>query len=191
MNASQKHSSSRGQRSGYKRNPNFGPPMSMQLPYGQPPIAPVMHPMVPPPQMIVHGYPYQPIPGPFPSPESHIVKSGCETPVQAFIRPPPVMDSSVPPPPQKDPKASPNSPSGRPSLPEPGGPANHTWSHQRTMGPRENIPMQQGIRPRAFVRPPFLVPAPGLIVGPGYPGSVSFFFFFFLFFCLIFSIHLI
>ncbi|KAM1754534.1 hypothetical protein ACFX12_006988 [Malus domestica] len=61
-------------------------------------------------------------------------------------------------------------PASGPNMQEPGGPWNHTWHQQRAFNPRENIPVQQGVGPRPFLRPQFFGPAPGFMVGPSIPG---------------------
>lgn len=64
--------------------------------------------------------------------------------------------------------------SRRPNMQEPGGPGvhwNQAWYQQRPFNPRENIPMQQGVGPRPFLRPQFFGPAPGFMVGPAIPGN--------------------
>ncbi|CAK7331941.1 unnamed protein product [Dovyalis caffra] len=167
-NASNKYSSSRHQKSGSKRNPNGAPPFPASFPYQQPPMPSVFPAMVPPPHFAVSGYAYQPGHPPFPPVETHLVKSGSETsPMQPFV--PPV---NVQPPPRGDPNAyAVNFPNRRPNVQESGGHLNQAWHHQRAFGPRDNIPVQQGMGPRPLVRPPFLVPPPGFIVGPAFPGQ--------------------
>ncbi|KAK1370114.1 HTH La-type RNA-binding domain-containing protein [Heracleum sosnowskyi] len=59
----------------------------------------------------------------------------------------------------------------RPNLHEPGNHLNHGWNNQQSYGSNKIILGQQGVGPRAFVRPPFLGPAPGFIAGPMYPGA--------------------
>ncbi|KAK6246928.1 hypothetical protein QUC31_018493 [Theobroma cacao] len=176
-NASHKHSSARHQKSGSKRNPNATPRFPVPLPYYQPPIPPVFHAMVPPPHIAVSGYAYQPVPGPFPGIESQLVNSGSETTMQAFGPPLQGIDPgrNVQPPPRGDPNAYPaNFSNRRPNMQEPGGHLNPGWNHQRAFNPRETIPMQQGVGPRPFVRPPFFGPAPGFMVGPSFPGAVCY-----------------
>lgn len=163
--ASHKHSSSQHQKTGSKRNPNVAPPFPVPLPYHQPSLAPVFHTMVHPPHIAASGYAYQPYPGPIANVENHIAKSGSETPVQSFVQP-------VQPQPRGNPNAyGVNFTSRRPNMQEPGGHWNHAWYQQRPFNPRENIPMQQGVGPRPFVRPQFFGPAPGFMVGPNIPGN--------------------
>ncbi|XP_015873343.2 la-related protein 1A [Ziziphus jujuba] len=163
---SHKYSSSRHQKSGPKRHPNGAPPFPIPLPYQQPSMPPVFHAMVPPPHLAVPGYPYQPFPGPIPSVETHLTKTGSETPGQAFAPP-------VQPPARGDPNSYVvNFPTRRPNMQEPGHHWNHAWHHQRAFNPRDNVPMQQGVGPRPFIRPQFYGPAPGFMVGgPSFPGS--------------------
>ncbi|PON74068.1 Transcriptional repressor poly-beta-hydroxybutyrate-responsive [Parasponia andersonii] len=156
FNPSHKHPSSRHQRSGSKRNPNGPAPFPVHLPYHQvqPVIPPVIHTMVLPPHMAVPGYSYQPFP------ES-------ETPVQAFVPP-------AQPPPRGDPNVYPvNLSSRRPNTQESASHWNHNWHYQRAFGPTDNIPMQQGVGPRPFIRPQFFAPAPGFMVAPSFPGPGS------------------
>uniref|UniRef100_A0A2N9GQG7 HTH La-type RNA-binding domain-containing protein n=1 Tax=Fagus sylvatica TaxID=28930 RepID=A0A2N9GQG7_FAGSY len=165
----------RHQKSGSKRNPSGAHPFTVPLPYHQPSIPPVFHTMVPPPHIAVPGYAYPPGPGRFPTVETHLVKSGCETPPQA-LPPGHGVDASrnVQPPPRVDPNAYVvNFSNRRPNMQEPGGHLNHPWHHQRAFSPRDNIPMQQGIGPRAFGGPPFFGPAPGFMVGSSFYGPAS------------------
>ncbi|XWS74257.1 hypothetical protein CRYUN_Cryun02cG0200000 [Craigia yunnanensis] len=176
-NASHKHSSARHQKSGSKSNPSAGPRFPVPLPYYQPPMPPVFHAMVPPLHIAVPGYAYPPVPGPFPSIEPQLVKSGSETIMHAFGPPVRGIDASrnMRPPPRGDPNAYPaNFSNRRPNMQEPGGHLNPVWNHQRAYNPREHSPMQQGIGPRPFARPPFFGPAPGFMVGPTFPGAVCY-----------------
>ncbi|KAK8361581.1 hypothetical protein V6Z12_A03G048100 [Gossypium hirsutum] len=78
-------------------------------------------------------------------------------------------------PPRGDPNAYPaNFSNRRPNVQEPGGHFNPGWNHQRAFNPREPIPMQPGVGPRSFARPPFFGPAPGFMIGPGYPGALCY-----------------
>ncbi|KAK8306892.1 hypothetical protein V6Z12_D03G158200 [Gossypium hirsutum] len=178
-NAYYKHSSARHQKSDTKRNPNAGPRFPVPLPYYQPPVPAVFHPMVPPPHIAVPGpgYAYHPVPGPFPGIDPQLVKSGSETTMQAFGPPVQGVDASrnMQLPPRGDPNAYPaNFPNRRPNVQEPGGHFNPGWNHQRAFNPREPIPMQPGVGPRSFARPPFFGPAPGFMIGPGYPGALCY-----------------
>ncbi|XP_050369681.1 la-related protein 1A isoform X2 [Argentina anserina] len=168
-NASHKHSALQHQKTGAKRNPNVAPPFPVPLPYHQPPLPPVFHTMVHPPHIAASGYAFQPYPGPITNVENHLVKSGSETPVQGFVQP-------LHPQPRGNPHAyGVNFSSRRPNMQEPGGPGgqwNQAWYLQQPLNPRENIPMQQGVGPRPFLRPQFFGPAPGFMVGPGIPGPV-------------------
>ena len=130
-------------------------------------MPPVFHTMVPPPHI---GYAYPPGPGRFPTVETHLVKSGCETTPQALVPPGHGVDASrnVQPPPNA---YAVNFSNRRPIMQEPGGHFNHAWHHQRALNPRDNIPMQQGIGPRAFGGPPFFGPAPGFMVGSSFYGN--------------------
>ncbi|KAK9999855.1 hypothetical protein SO802_019458 [Lithocarpus litseifolius] len=166
FNPSNKNASSRHQKSGSKRNPSVAHPFPIPLPYHQPPMPPVFHTMVPPPHI---GYAYPPGPGRFPTVETHLVKSGCETPPQALVPPGHGIDASrnAQPPPNA---YVVNFSNRRPSMQETGGRFNHAWHHQRALNPRDNMPMQQGIGPRAFGGPPFFGPAPGFMVGSSFYG---------------------
>ncbi|KAG5238109.1 hypothetical protein OIU77_028147 [Salix suchowensis] len=167
-NTSNKHSSSRHQKSGSRRNPNGAPPFPLPFPYQQPPMPPVFPAMTPPPHIGVSGYAYQPGPPPFPTVETHLIKSGSETgpSMQPFA--PPIK---VRPPPRGDPNAyAVNFPNRRPNMQDSGSHLSQTWHQQRAFGPRDNIPLQQGMGPRPLVRPPFFAAPPGYMVGPTFPG---------------------
>ncbi|KAL9368225.1 hypothetical protein Peur_039424 [Populus x canadensis] len=165
--SSNKHSSSRHQKLGSKRNPNGAPPFPAPFPYQQPHIPPVYPAIVPPPHIAVSGFAYQPGPPPFPPVENHLVKSGSDaSPMQPFV---PLVN--VQPPPRGDPNAyAVNFPNRRPNGQESGGHLNQLWHHQRAFGPRDNIVLQQGMGPRHLIRPPFFASPPGFMVGPTYPG---------------------
>ncbi|KAK2640995.1 hypothetical protein Ddye_022758 [Dipteronia dyeriana] len=164
----------RNQKPGSKRNSNTtAPPFPVPLPYNQPsmpPMPPMFHGMGPPPPHIaIHGYVYQPYPGPFPGVET-------QTPVPAFVPPVHSADASRSGlhPPRGDPNSSVvNFANRRPSTQEPSGHLNHAWHHQRAFNPpRDNIPMQQGIGPRPLLRPAYFgpPPGPGYMIGPSFPG---------------------
>ncbi|KAL2535958.1 la-related protein 1A-like [Forsythia ovata] len=70
-----------------KHSPNGVPPFPVPLPYHQPTITPVFHTMVPMSHISVPGYAYQYHPGPFQRPETQLVKSNSNTPVQGFAPP--------------------------------------------------------------------------------------------------------
>lgn len=163
-------------KSGSKRNPNGAPIFRAPLPFHQPPVPPVFHTMVPAPHIPIPGYVYPPCPGPFPIVETHMVKPGSETPMQAFIPPVHTIDSdrSMQPSPRGDPSAfGVNLPNRRPTIQEPGGHLNHGWHHQRPFSSGDSVTMQQNLGPRAFGRPSYFAPAPGFIVGPNIPGNTS------------------
>ncbi|XVF05659.1 hypothetical protein REPUB_Repub05bG0191700 [Reevesia pubescens] len=173
-NASHKHFH---QKSGSKRNPNAGPRFPVRFPYYQPPMPPFFHAVVPPPHIAVPGYAYQPVPGPFPGIEPQLVKSGSETTMHAFGPPVQGIDANrnMQPPPRGDPNGYPaNFSNRRPNMQEPGGHLNPGWNHQWAFNPREPIPMQQGVGPRPFARPPFFGTAPSFMVGPNFPGAVCY-----------------
>jgi la-related protein 1 len=94
---------------------------------------------------------------------------------QGFTPPAHAVDGkNVQPPVQGDPNAYVvNYPNGRPNIQEQGDHVNHGWHHQRPFPPRGNIPMQHGMGPRPFIRPPFYGPPPGYMVGPSFPGKIS------------------
>ncbi|KAM1116425.1 hypothetical protein TB2_006822 [Malus domestica] len=161
-NASHKHSSSHHEK-GPRRNTNAAPLFPVPVPYHQQSLPTVFHTMVQP-YIPASGYAYQPYAGPIPSVGNHMVKSGFETPVQNFVQP-------VQPQPRNNPNAyGVNFSTRRPNMQEPGGPWNHTWHQQRAFNPRENIPVQQGVGPRPFLRPQLFGPAPRFMVGPSIPG---------------------
>ncbi|KAK9280617.1 hypothetical protein L1049_014312 [Liquidambar formosana] len=107
--------------------------------------------------------------------EAHLAKPGCEMPMQAFVPPVHGIDShrSRQPSPRGDPNGYVKLSNRRSNVQEPGGHFNHTWHHQRPFGSRDGIHMQQSIGPRTFVRPPFMGPTPGFMVGPSFPGPAS------------------
>lgn len=153
-----RHPSSRHQRSGSKRTPNSPAPFPLHVPLHQPPSMPHVIPtMVPQQHMLVPGYAYQPYPGPVPNVEPHLGKSGSETPVQNFV--PPARGF--------------NFGARRPNAQEPASQWNPYWHPQQGYSPRDNIPMQQGVGPRPFVRPPFVGPSqgPGFMAGPSFSGN--------------------
>ncbi|XP_015973451.1 la-related protein 1A isoform X3 [Arachis duranensis] len=164
---------SRHQKPGAKRNPSGAPPFPIPMPYHQPAVTPVYQ-MVPAPHLAIPGYGFPPGPGPYPSVENPMVKPGSQSPRPAFGPPAhPVDAKNAPPSPRGDPNAySANFSTGRPNMQEQGEHLNHGWHHQRPFPARANIPMQQGMGPRNFVRPPFFGPTPGYMVGPGFPGHV-------------------
>lgn len=173
-NPSHKHSSSRHQKSGSKRNPHGGHPFPVPFPYHQPSVQPVFHTMVAPPHIGVPGYAYASCPGPFPSVEAHLVKSGCDTAPQTLVPPSHGVDASrnMQPPARVDPNTYfVNFSNRRPNMPEPGGHFSHVWHHQRALNPRDNIPMQPCIGARALRGPPFFGPAAGFMVGPTFTGN--------------------
>lgn len=169
-----KMSSSRHQKPGSKRNSGVAPPFPVPMPYHQPPVPPVFHAMVPPPHIAVPGYAFPPGPGPFSSVENPLVKPAPQTPRQAFVPPAHAVDAkNVQPSLQGDPNAYVNFSNGRPHMQEQGDHLNNTWHPQRAFPTRANVPMQQGMGTRAFIRPPFYGPPPGYMVAPSFPGKHS------------------
>ncbi|PNY11035.1 La-related protein 1-like, partial [Trifolium pratense] len=166
--------SPRYQKPGPKRNNNTNgaAPVPVAMPHHhQPPIHPFFHPMVPPPHIVVPAYAYPPGPGPYPSGDNPLVKPVSPGAGQGFTPPAHVVDGkNVQPPVQGDPNPYVNYPNGRPNIQEQGDHVNHGWHHQRPFPPRGNIPMQHGMGPRPFIRPPFYGPPPGYMVGPSFPG---------------------
>ncbi|RDX84741.1 La-related protein 1A, partial [Mucuna pruriens] len=171
VNAMHKLPSSRHQKPGAKRNPSGAPPFPVPMPYHQP-VPPYFHAMVPPPPIAVPAYAFPPGPGPFPGVENPLVKPVSQAPGQGFAPPAHAVDAkNVQPPVQGDPNAyAANFSNGRPTIQEQGDHLKHGWHHQRPFPSRANIPMQQGLGPRPFVRPPFYGPPPGYMVGPSFPG---------------------
>lgn len=157
-NPSHKYSSFRRQKSGSKRNPNVAGSFQVPLPYHQQGASPLFHTVIPPLHVPMAGYAYQPLPGSFPS---------IEVPMQAFVQP---AYGSIPPTWGETNAYLSDFSTGRPNLHEPGSHLNPGWNNQQPYGSSKNILAQQGIGPRALVRPPFLGPAPGFITGPMYPG---------------------
>ncbi|XP_008804064.1 la-related protein 1A-like isoform X2 [Phoenix dactylifera] len=181
-NPSNRHHPLHPHKHGPKRNaPSNGvPPFPVPLPYHQQPGQPMLYPVLPPPPLMFPQYAYQPGPAPYPNGEPHIVKSGCETPLPAFI---PTGHAggndgnrNFHPPTRGDPNAwRPNASSfgsRPPNGHEPGSHFNQTWCNQRALNPRDNINMPHRIGTRTFIRPvpQFCGPAPRFINGPGYPG---------------------
>lgn len=176
LNPVHKMPPSRHQKPGAKRNANGAPPFPVQMPYHQPAVPPFFHPMVPPPPHIaVPGYAFPPGPAPFPSVEGPLVKPVSQAPGQAFTPPAHAVDAkNVQPPVHGDPNVYvANFSNGRPNIQEQGDHLNHAWHHQRPFPSRANIPMQHGLGPRPFIRPPFYGPPPGYMVGPSFPGKIS------------------
>lgn len=174
-NPSHKHSSFRHQKPGSKRNFNGGQQFPVPLSYHQPSMPPVFHAIVPSPHVAAPGFAYPPCPGPFPNVEPHMIKSGCDTPPQALAPPGHGFDATrnMQPPPRMDPNAYINFSNRRPNMQEPGGHFNYAWHHQRAFNPRDNIPVPQGVGPRASGGLPFLGPAPGYMIGPSFQGPAS------------------
>lgn len=158
-NPSHKHSSFRRQKSGSKRNPHVAGSFQLPLPSLQQGASPLFHTAVPPSHVPMAGYNYQPLPGSFPS---------IEVPMQAFVHP---AYGSIPPAWGETNAYVADFSIRRPNLHEPSSHLNPGWNNQQSYGSNKNILGQQGIGPRAFVRPPFLGPAPGFITGPMYPGA--------------------
>lgn len=151
-NTSNKHTPSRHQKTGLKRNPNGVPPFPVvPLPYQQPPVQSAFHTIIPS-SVPIHGYAFQPCLGPYPSVETPLMKHGSDTSIQPLV--PPVNGIHAV-----------NFSDVRPNMQEPG-----AWHHQRPFNSRDNIHMQQSIGPRAFPRPPYYGPMPGFMGRPGLPG---------------------
>ncbi|XAR60260.1 hypothetical protein NMG60_11033547 [Bertholletia excelsa] len=159
------------QRTGSKRNPSGVPPFPVPFPYHQMPMPPVFHGMVPVSHVPV-GYGYQPCPVPYTGFEPNLVKSGSEKPMQSFFPPANGMETngSLQPPPRGDPNIHvANYPNRRANIQESSGHFNPAWQNQQVFASGDNNIIQQGNVPRAFVRPPYLGPAPAFIGGPGMP----------------------
>ncbi|WOH11684.1 hypothetical protein DCAR_0831174 [Daucus carota subsp. sativus] len=155
---SHKNSSFRRQKSGSKRNPNVAGSFQVPLPSHQQGASPLFHTVVPPSHVPIAGYAYQPLPGSFPS---------IEVPMQAFVHP---AYGSIPPAWGETNAYVADFSTRRPNLHEPSSHPYPGWNNQQPYGSNKNILGQQGVGPRAFVRPPFIGPAPGFITGPIYPG---------------------
>ncbi|KAM7497010.1 hypothetical protein LguiA_021424 [Lonicera macranthoides] len=168
-NPSHKHSPMRPQRPGTKRNPSGAPPFHAPLPYPQQAMPPVFHTMVPGQHIPVPGYVYPPSPGPYPTLETHLMKSGVETPLQAFV--PPVNGSVQTSPRVGDPNAyAVNFSNRRPNMQEPGGHFNPSW-HKQQFGNKSSVHIQQTVGPRPFIRPPFFSSPQAFYGGPAFPGT--------------------
>lgn len=167
----------RYQKPGPKRNSNTNGaphfPVATMPYHQQPPVAPYFHPMAPPPHIAIPAYAFPPGSGPYPNGENPLVKPVSPAAAgQGFTSPAHAVDAKhVQPPVQGDPNAyAVNYPNGRPNIQEQGDHANHGWHHQRPFPARANMPMQHGMGPRPFIRPPFYGPPPGYMVGPSFPG---------------------
>ncbi|XP_071929997.1 la-related protein 1A-like [Coffea arabica] len=159
--ASHKSSGVRPQKMGPKHYPNGAPHFAVPLPYHQPGMPPVFHTMVPMPHIPVHGYVYQPAPGPFPSADTHV-------PMQAFTP----VDGSYRPSPRPGTKAyDAKSLKRRPELQDQNFQSTPR-QNQQPVASKENVQSQQPMGPRPFMRPPFF-PPPGFIDGPGFPGPAG------------------
>ncbi|GAV59102.1 La domain-containing protein [Cephalotus follicularis] len=172
-NPSHRHSSSRNQKSGFKRNSSGAPPFPVTLSYYQPSIPPFPHTMVPPPHAPVSGYAYQSSPGPFPTVESQ--NSGCKTSMPSFVSPAHGIEDSrnVQPRPVRDLNVyAANLFKRRPNFQEPGGCLNLAWRHQQPFNHKANFPMQQSTGPSPYVRP-FFGPPPGFMPFPSFAGLGS------------------
>ncbi|WOL14714.1 la-related protein 1A isoform X2 [Canna indica] len=176
-NNSSKNQSGLPHKNGPRRNApvNGGPPFPVHLTYHQQSGQPVLYPVLQPPTMMVHDYPYQR--APFINGQPQIVKSG-ESHLPVFVPTGQAGGNDGNRKFQPPPRADPNN--WRPGTAYGGRPYNarehpnnfnQTWSNQRPFGPRNNINMPQAIGPRTFIRPlpTFLGPAPGFISGPGFP----------------------
>lgn len=166
-NSLHKHSPMRHQKASIKRNPNSVRPFHVPLTYHQQGIPPLFHTVLPPPHIPMAGYAYQPSPGSFPSVETHLIKSGNEVPIQAFV--PPVY-GSMPPALGETNTYVTNFSTRRPNVQRPCGHFNPAWHNLQAFGSNKNINVQQSVGPKAFVRPQFFSPALGLVTGPTFPG---------------------
>lgn len=171
--ASHKYQGTRLQKMGPKNYSNSVAHIPAPMPYSQPAMHPYFHTMVPVPHIPVPGYIYQPMPGPFPGAEPHLVKPVYDAPVQTF---PPAMDGSFQPPPRADHGAfDSNSSKRRPDMRDHGFQFNPARSNQQLAGSKDNVRVQQPMGHRPFMRPPFF-PAPGGFVDgsnfPGPPGAI-------------------
>lgn len=151
---------------GPKQYSNGVPHFAVPLPYHQPGMPPIFHTMVPVPHIPVHGYVYQPSPGPFPGAETHMVKTGYDVQMQAFTP----VDGSFRPPQRArsvayDAKALKNGTETQ----ELSFQSNPSRPNQQPVGSKDGIHVQQPMGPRPIMRPPFF-PAPGFIDGPNLPG---------------------
>ncbi|XP_058743130.1 la-related protein 1A [Vicia villosa] len=175
FNPLNKMPSPRYQKPGPKRNNHNNDathfPMA-PMPYHQQPIHPFFHPMAPPPpHMAVPAFAYPPGSGPYQNVDNPMMKPVPPAAGQGFAPPAHAVDAkNVQPPVHGDPNAYVNYPNGRPNIQEQGEHGNHGWHHQRPFPSRPNIPMQHGMGPRPFIRPPLYGPPPGYMVGPSFPG---------------------
>ncbi|KAJ1283221.1 hypothetical protein BS78_03G111900 [Paspalum vaginatum] len=155
---------------------NGAPPYPPVMHYPQHPGQPIFYPVVPSP-MILQEYPYQPFPVPVPNHDRH-GKSGYENSVPPFVPVDQVGahdgNRPMPPHPRGDPHPR-RPPVTHGTRPHPGpeghGHFSQAWQNHQMFGTRENTGLQQGVGPRAFVRP-MVPPALGYINGPPYPGPM-------------------
>ncbi|CAI9785795.1 unnamed protein product [Fraxinus pennsylvanica] len=154
-------------RTGPKHGPNVVPPFPVPSPYHQPTITPVFHAMVPMPHISDPGYARQFHPGPFPIPETQLVKSNSNTRVQGFAPP---VNGGFKPSSRSDAKDHDAKSGGRrPIAQEQGGQLNPSWPSQRPVVYNNNFHPQQTLGPRPFIKPPLSDQA-GFIDGPYFPG---------------------
>lgn len=174
----------------------------MSLPYRQPHLPPIL-PVVPPPYLPMFEGTYQFHTEHAPNVESHVVKSGHESPTPGFGPTGHSGGDSVNGSHMPHPQGSNNTYAGnfsnkRPELQGPGLYVNPTWHRPWGYGPRENINVPRSIGPRAFIRPMPQVfgPAPGFVGRPGFHGKrgnqlyCSIHFFSILFLCCFFLLVL-
>ncbi|KAL3518809.1 hypothetical protein ACH5RR_021398 [Cinchona calisaya] len=164
--ASDKSSGVRPQKVGPRHYPNGVSHFAVPLPYHQPGMPPVFHAMVPVPHIPVHGYVYQPAPGPFHGAETHMLKPGYDVPMQAFTP----VDGSCRPPPRTGTSAhEAKTLKRRPELQDQNLQSNPPTQSQQPITSKENGHSQPHMGPRPFMRPPFF-PAPGSIDGSSFRG---------------------
>ncbi|CAN4099093.1 unnamed protein product [Withania somnifera] len=173
--SSNKSSSTVQQRPGPRHNQNCVPSYPVPLAYHQPGFPPFYQGIVPMPHIPLPGYAYQHPRGSFPGAEGHMARSDGDAASQGFV--PPVNGGFLPPS-----RGDPNDHDakfyrGRPNTQERGNHFSSALSHQRPVGSKDDIQLQQSMGLRPFIRPPFFGPAPGYMDGanfPGPPGAIYF-----------------
>ncbi|XP_057802054.1 la-related protein 1A isoform X2 [Salvia miltiorrhiza] len=151
--------------------PNVAAPFPVPLPY----YPPAFHTMVPMPPNSAPGYPYPFPPGAFPRVDGRLVKPGGDATSKPFV--PPANGEFQSPLHANSNAHDSNSVERKPNVKEQDGQMNPSWNNQRPAAFNNNFHLQQTMGSRAFIRPPFLVPA-GFIEGANFqgpPGTVYYF----------------
>ncbi|GAB2285150.1 hypothetical protein Dimus_019604 [Dionaea muscipula] len=168
MNSFHKHGQSHHHKGGFKRIPIGGPPFPAPPPLRipAPGHAPYrVFPLMIPPPVPITGYGYLPFPPPF-SAANNFAKSEPDIPIRAFIPPGRSIHPGRNIPSRGDSNVHGSDFSNRRCvIPEAGTCLYPAWHHQRAIGQRHNILMQQSMGMRPYMRPPLFRPPPAF--GPG------------------------